>query len=77
MKEKKQSKKNVLKFKEGMVGVETPPTHVCPVCKTTASIPALNISIAGYEGDYCMTCWAKHIAENVPKLEEITEREGN
>lgn len=45
---------------------------VCPECKTIAT-GSLHIKDEGnkYNGDYCMSCYSRWIAENIPRLEEI------
>lgn len=50
----------------------------CPKCGAedgeswvTQQAPRLSISIAPFSGEYCLTCYARWVAENIPKLEPV------
>jgi formate dehydrogenase maturation protein FdhE len=59
---------------EGTMNVEfTNKNLVCPVCgykTSTNNLSAITVSVSGYEGIYCMNCYAKWISENLPKYQE-------
>lgn len=60
----------------------------CPKCGYTNETPeamknaillvqepaAVNVSIPGYEGRYCLTCYAKWLSDTIPKLVEIPRK---
>lgn len=44
----------------------------CPVCGyECASNQGLEITLPPYSGTYCLACWAKGLAESVPKMEPV------
>ena len=57
------------------------PVMRCPVCKSTDSndspfasfgrIPRISVSIKPFEGEYCQTCYANWLSENIPKLVRV------
>lgn len=58
------------------------PTHRCPKCRhesgsSIGDTCSLVISIPPYEGQYCLKCIAALIAANIPKLENIDEKDKN
>ena len=48
---------------------------VCPTCGAEyGECEGLCVSTPQYTGDYCLSCWAKWISENIPKL--VPKKEG-
>lgn len=61
---------------DNLVTMKFPRTHKCPICgyEDTANsegVVGLTISVRDYCGHYCLNCWAKHVHDNVPKMEKI------
>ena len=65
-------KEKVNEFKKTDFLLISNPKYNCSVCGIVESY--LDVSIKGYEGKYCMVCWAKWISENLPKLKSINEK---
>ena len=59
-----------------MITMSPPKRLMCPQCGTSGAVgqvPAISVTIPPYHGEYCLTCHAKWISENVPKLIELSE----
>jgi hypothetical protein len=47
----------------------------CPKCGTADGpmfvAPRISVTIDPYSGEYCQTCYAKWLRENIPQLEPV------
>ena len=53
---------------DGLLSVSVAPQYKCPRCGYEGG-EYINVEMVGYEGRYCLQCYAKWISENMPRLE--------